>query len=184
MTNSLLLKQFAATVGAGIGTAVLVAGWTRRLGGVHAEASIYVGATLAFASAAAFVLLAHRESQNPGRMVVRSGAAMALGLACVWFWLVPVRGAVLLVACTQGHNGACSTVAEYGGIPAAVARSNSEFVEERCLLAGDPAYCRLAAARKIVHPRRFCPRISLDEAFEVVEWCTSSPQTGELIARR
>lgn len=184
------LTLFASTIAAGLGTAVLMAGAGHQGFDATLPASVgnYVSATamggaLLMLSLLAFVAVVSRGRREGSLRVPTAFFAMALGFASLWFWFVPARTAFIAGSCQTGNVAACSIADRMGGTPRAVARGNDDWVERTCV-AGDAELCRLAAARRLVHPTRFCPNVPLGSEFEVVEWCTRSEEGRSLVARR
>ena len=176
------ITLFASTIAAGLGLA-LTASALSELAAVSGM-ELLSGVFLLTAGSAFFTGIARRATEHDPATIKLVCGSFAAGVACLWFWLVPAQEAVLTVACHYDNLGACKTVADGDGFAARVARSNDDFVAAQCLHGKQPAYCRLAAARRVVHPQRFCHELNPDDAFEVVEWCTFDAYHSGLVARR
>ena len=182
--NNTALSLFASTIASGLGLALTVSSSTAVLDGAPVSLPLIAGLALVLAGSAVFLGVGSRATRGDTAMLKVVFGAFAAGLLSVWFWLVPAQIAVVTVACHYGNFGACEQIAEAGGFPATVASSNDDYVTRKCEMSADARYCRLAAARRLSHPARFCPNIEPSQAFEVVEWCTPNQSGDVLVARR
>ncbi len=175
------LSLFASTIASGLGLAVtastLVSARTNSL-------SLMVGLALVLLGPAVFLGVASRAVRGDRAMLKVVFGAFLAGVTSVWFWLVPAQTAVMTVACHYDNFSACEGVVAQGGFAGNIALTNDAFVLRQCESAGKASYCRMAAAKRLSHPHRFCGYLSPDDAFEVVEWCTASSDRSALVARR
>jgi len=182
--NTPWLTLFATTVGSGLGLAATHTGLTEMFANTGGGVAMAVGFVLLLVFPTAFVGIAIR-SYRSGSVGARGIAtAVATGVLGLWFWLVPAQTAFLTGACLSGHYNACGIVAAEGGYAADYVNNQDEYVEYLCKFEGEAEYCRIAAAKQLVSPHTFCPRISIADEFEVVEWCTRAQSAGLLVARR
>lgn len=178
------LSLFSSTIASGLGLAMTARAATGVMNGEGSSLALLGGLALLLLGSAAFIGVASRAVEGDKKMVKIVFGSFLAGLLSLWFWLVPAQTAVVTIACHYGNFGACETVAEGGGFGATVANSNDEFVIRQCESKGKAPYCRLAAARRLSHPGRFCTYIRPEDAFEVVEWCTPNIDGDQLVARR
>jgi len=174
------LSLFASTIASGLGLALT----SQALFGDGNSLALLAGLAMLLLGPAAFVGIASRAVRGDEAMLKVVIASFAAGFLSVWFWLVPAQKAVMTVACHVGNLGACEAVVTDGGFAADVALSNDDFVVQQCEVFKKANYCRIAAARRLSHPARFCPNLDPAQGFEVVEWCTPNRQGDLLVARR
>lgn len=133
---------------------------------------------------AVFIGVASRAVRGDRAMTKVVLGAFFAGLTSVWFWLGPAQTAVMTAACHHDNFGACEAVVVGGGFAGDMALTNDDFIVNQCESRGKADYCRLAAARRLSHPSRFCLYLNPDDAFEVVEWCTPSSNDPKLLVAR
>ena len=178
------LSLFASTVACGLGLALTVSSSSAVAHGSGTSTPLIIGLALMLLGSAVFLGVGSRDTRDDAAMLKVVLGALGAGVLTVWFWLVPAQVGVVTVACHYDNFGACERIMEGGGFPASVAISNDDFVTRQCEVGADARLCRLAAARRLSHPSRFCPNIEPSEAFEVVEWCTPNQAGDLLVARR
>lgn len=178
------LTLFASTIATGLGFALAASAFIASVNDESYAAALFAGAALLLLGPAFFVGIASRAARRDEKTVKVALGAFVTGMLSVWFWLVPAQTAFLTGACRYGNFGACDAVVEQGGFPADVALGNDDFVVRQCEVLGKGNYCRLAAARRLSSPTKFCRLLSAGDAFEVVEWCTADRTGWRLVARR
>ena len=178
------LTLFASTIATGLGFSVV----TTSLGASSTAANytipFVVGAAMLLVGQAVFVATASREIHRDRAAISLVVAAFFAGVVSVWVWLGPAQTGFLAAACANDRFGACERLEQEGGLAAQVAHGNDDFVVHMCEIAKDARHCRLAAAKRISHPTKFCRALDQSEAFEVVEWCTLNRDGDLLVARR
>lgn len=178
--NTPALTLFASTIASGLGLSLATSAFTTS----GSDVALLIGLALLLIGPATFVGVASRIVQRDTAMIRTVLVAFLTGVLSIWFWLVPAKTGVMTGACVAGKLSACAAVAQGGGFPAQIAHTNDAFVVAQCEQLGRPEYCRLAAAKRLSHPTRFCTSIDPRDGFEVVEWCTPARGWDGLVARR
>jgi len=178
--NTPALSLFASTIATGLGLALA----TTAFNSSSPDAALLIGLALLLMGPAVFVGVASRIVRRDTRMIKTVAGAFVVGALSIWFWLVPAKTGFLTGACLAGRVDACHAVEQNGGFPAQIVRTNDDFVVDQCENRGRAAYCRLAAAKRLSNPARFCPTVDPRDGFEVIEWCTVGSEWNGLVARR